>query len=393
MKILFVAMQESVHTARWVNQITDQGWDIRLFPVSAAPLSPEIRNVTAYGLPLVYPKSLHKNTHYIGLLPIGRNGSNMEKLIFRAYPRLWDMLLVHLIRILKPDIVHSLEFQHAGYMTLAARRKLGNKFPTWVITNWGSDLYLFGRLAEHREKIEGILTTCDYYSCECQRDLKLAEEMGLAGKVLPMFPNTGGFDLAHATALRQPGKTSARRLILLKGYQHWAGRALTGLRALRLCSDSLSGYELCVYSATPDVTIAARLFEQETGIPVRIIPQCSHEDMLRLYGCARIYIGLSISDAISTSLLEAMVMGAFPIQSCTSCADEWISDGRSGLIVPPEDPDIIAEAILKALRDDALVDGAAKINESVAFERLDQEKIKPQVVKMYQEIYESKRQN
>ena len=32
-------------------------------------------------------------------------------------------------------------------------------------------------------------------------------------------------------------------------------------------------------------------------------------------------------------------MGSFPIQSDTACADEWIEDGVSGLIVPPEDPD------------------------------------------------------
>jgi glycosyltransferase involved in cell wall biosynthesis len=101
---------------------------------------------------------------------------------------------------------------------------------------------------------------------------------------------------------------------------------------------------------------------------------------------------LSISDAISTSLLESIVMGAFPIQSCTSCADEWISNGRSGLIVPPEDPDIIAQAILKALNDDVLVDEAAKINERVAFERLDQTKIKPQVIKMYQDIFEENKE-
>jgi glycosyltransferase involved in cell wall biosynthesis len=87
-----------------------------------------------------------------------------------------------------------------------------------------------------------------------------------------------------------------------------------------------------------------------------------------------------------------MVMGAFPIQSCTSCADEWIQEGRSGLVVPPEDPDVIAHAILNALKDDTLVDEASKINERVAAERLDQVKIKPLVIKMYQEIYESRRQ-
>ena len=42
---------------------------------------------------------------------------------------------------------------------------------------------------------------------------------------------------------------------------------------------------------------------------------------------SRIYIGCSISDGISTSFLEALANGAFPIQTNTSCANEWISKG------------------------------------------------------------------
>jgi len=113
--------------------------------------------------------------------------------------------------------------------------------------------------------------------------------------------------------------------------------------------------------------------------------------MLRYYSRSRIYIGLSISDAISTSLLEAMVMGAFPIQSYTACADEWIVDGKSGFIVPPEDPDVIAKAIRRALRDDALVDQAAEINAKTANARLDYSIIQPQVVKMYRDILEERK--
>jgi glycosyltransferase involved in cell wall biosynthesis len=81
-----------------------------------------------------------------------------------------------------------------------------------------------------------------------------------------------------------------------------------------------------------------------------------------------------------------MIMGAFPIQSYTSCADEWIENGKTGLIVPPEDPEIIAVAIRRALTDDALVDSAAEENMRVATERLDQSIIQPQVIAMYEKV-------
>jgi glycosyltransferase involved in cell wall biosynthesis len=148
----------------------------------------------------------------------------------------------------------------------------------------------------------------------------------------------------------------------------------------------LKEYRIAIFLPNFEVKIAAELVSQSTGIPIDLIPFCSHDDMLRLYGRARVYIGLSISDAASTALLEAMVMGTFPIQSCTACADEWIVDGKSGFIVPPEDPETIAIAIRRAVSDDKLVDGAAEINGRVARERLDQSVIRPQVVAMYKKV-------
>ncbi|MGH9902742.1 MAG: glycosyltransferase, partial [Pyrinomonadaceae bacterium] len=227
---------------------------------------------------------------------------------------------------------------------------------------------------------------CDYYASECHRDVALARDFGFKGTVLPVLPGGGGFDVERAMGWRQPGPTSARRLILLKGYQHWAGRALVGLRAIELCADALRGYRVAVYSASQDVRIAAELAARSTGLRIEVVPQGSHEDMLRLHGQARVSIGLSISDAISTSLLEAMIMGSFPVQSYTSCADEWVRDGETGLLVPPEDPADVAAAIRRAVADDAMVDGAAEINSRTAFERLDLSVIRPQVVAMYERI-------
>lgn len=79
-------------------------------------------------------------------------------------------------------------------------------------------------------------------------------------------------------------------------------------------------------------------------------------------------------------------MGAFPIQSNTSCADEWIKNGESGFIVPAEDPEVISRAIRQAVLNDALVDTASEINSRTAHERLDESIIRPQVMKMYEEI-------
>lgn len=388
MRILFVGMPDSVHTARWITQIADQGWEIYLFPTYLASPHPMLRNVKFLGTAFLHPKNLSKAVRFIHWPSLFFLRNFLEsRLTHTKTIKYKELALKYVIKNLQPDIVHSLELQQAGYLTLGAKKSLKGKFPAWIATNWGSDISLFGRLPEHQGPIRQVMQNCDFYSCECIRDIALAREMGFQGKVLPVWPNTGGIHLEQYLALRQFGLVSQRKTILLKGYQHWAGRALVALQAFRSCQEALEGYTIAIYSASEDVKIAAQLFAQDTGLNIELVPAASHDEILRLFGKARIYIGLSISDGISTSLLEAMAMGAFPIQSCTACADEWIENGQSGLIVPPEDPQKIAVAIHRALTDDSLVDKAAEINTQTVKDRLNYSIIQSEVVKMYQDIF------
>jgi hypothetical protein len=399
MKVLFVAMPGSIHTARWIAQLREENWDIHLFPsIPDQGLHAQLANVKVYDF-YPYLRAGSPAVPVRTIIPSRRQGL---KLTLSRYPLLQkvpslrprfikpDLALAQLIGELQPDIVHSLEFQAAGYLTLEARKRFKGPFPKWIATNWGSDIYLFGKLEEHRAKIREVLGACDYYSCECQRDVLLAKELGFSKVALPVYPNTGGFDLGAIEGLRQPGPPSGRRLIMLKGYQTWAGRALTALRALERCADLLrdGGYQVAVYVPVPDVELAARVFTANTGVPIRIIPAGSdHLEILRLHGQARISIGLSISDAISTSFLEAMAMGSFPVQSWTSCANEWVADGETGFLVPPEDPEVVEQAIRKALTDDALVDRAAEANYQTIAGRAEYQVLRRKTIDMYQYVY------
>lgn len=400
MKILFIAFSQSIHTARWISQISDQGWDLYLFPsLDNGETHEDLKNIKVYHSFYGRQKGISSTVKLHGVPLLSKRAALATRLFLREIiPRRRVGQLVKLIRKIKPDLVHSMEIQAGGYLALEAKKILGKKFPPWIVTNWGSDIYLFGRLNQHKAKIREVLASCDYYSCECQRDVKLAEEYGFSGTILPVFPNSGGFDLEQIKKVRSNTPPSKRRLILLKGYQNWAGRALVGLRALERCADLLRGsYEIAICSviehpliSESDVKIAAELFTKTTGVPLRIIPNNTpHEEILSLHGRARLSLGLSISDAISTFVLEAMAMGAFPIQSWTSCAGEWIKDGETGFLVPPEDPEIIEKAIRKALGDDQLVDQAATKNCSIISEKLDQKLIKQKTVNYYQAVYQN----
>lgn len=422
MRILFVAMSNSVHTARWINQITDQGWDLHLFPSWNLILHSDLKGVTVHGLeakpenatgtmdnssvdPIQSPvlwKRIVRARYIKGIIAyLHRVKSRIKESLEWVITLLFGEILsahqenrrsselLRVIQEVRPDIIHSMEIQHGGYLTLSAKKKSREHFPAWIVTNWGADIHYFGTLPKHAAKIRETLEACDYYGCECQRDVALGREFGFRGEVLPILTNTGGFDLKYVEQLRQSGPTSLRKVILLKGYQGWVYRALVGLQAIEMCASLIKekGYRLVIYLASPGIPDAAAKLQRETGIPVEIISHTSHENMLRLHGRARVSIGLSMSDAISTSFLEAMVMGSFPIQSCTSCANEWVVSGETAFLVPPEDPRIVAEALSQALSDDRLVDRAAEVNEKTVEARLDYKKVKETVIATYAKIY------
>ena len=405
LRILFVAMTHSIHTIRWINQFADQGWDIHLFPSDNSDVNPNLKDVTVHDTPyigkgpFIISHKMNANIRFAGtrhwLLPRGVDLANRiwrwsRKLARKQPAEDRTDRLVNLIRSLQPQIVHSLETQHAGYLVLDARLRMGTDFPRWVHTPWGSDIFLFGRLDEHKEKIRSVLAACNYYGPKSERDVTLARQFNFRGEMLPILPGNGGIDFETVRRFCQPGLSSGRRLILIKGYQHWAGRALFGLQAIRLAAPFLQSYRVAVYLANDAVKVAAELITHDTGLPIDIIPNVSHDDMLKLQGQARISMGISISDGVPNSMLEAMAMGAFPIESDASCAGEWLVDGENGFIVPPENPDIIAAAIRKAVEDDNLVDHAAEINAKIIMKRLNPGIIKNVAVAMYHTIAEHK---
>ncbi len=386
MKILIIAFSESIHTARWINQIADQNWEIYLYPSQITnKVHADIRNVKIL-VPKVWRR---KDNKYINLL-----FNLYNKIRNKTNSNYYEKRLYRYIKKFKPNIIHTLETQNAGYLVYDIKKKYfkNKRFPIWWHTNWGSDIYLFGRLKEHKDKIKEVLHECDYYSCECERDVKLAKEIGFSKTIMPVYPNTGGFDLKNLDKMRGGlVKPSKRKIIMLKGYQGWSGRALVAIRALTRIKEYLKEYKILIYTSHEiDVRIAAELLSIEAGIDIQYIPiNSKHEEILRHHGNARVSIGLSISDAISTSVLEAMAMGSFPIQSWTSGANEWFEDGKSGLLVPPEDPEIIEEAIKRALTDDELVDRACEINWDTVQERLNYDMLKEITIRSYKHIIQN----
>lgn len=415
-------MHDSPHAVNWINNLSASEWDLHLFPFGSQNVLPVLRGVTVHrpflrygfrqlwkmlGRPLrhwwqdlknaeaaIYPHQLQHQSILPAALPF-RLEAVLNRFSVRPgesaieTPILYGArVLARLIRKLQPDLIHSMEFQHCGYNVLRAREIVGAGFPPWLASNWGSDIYHYQQFDDHRAQIMRLLHAIDFYSCECERDLTLARNLGMTARALPVMPNSGGFDLPSAARLRARLPTSRRRKILIKGYQHFAGRALTALAALVQIADVAKHFELVIFSAGEAVERRAAELRSHSELKnITILSHQTREQMLEMHAEARVYLGISVSDAISTSALEAMAMGAFPIQTDTSCCGEWFEDGITGYLVPCDNVEVIAQRLRAALVDDDLVDNAAKINWDTIQLRLDQTKVTARVGEFYDEIF------
>lgn len=234
-----------------------------------------------------------------------------------------------------------------------------SSLPKVFITNWGSGIYWFQQFPKHKRRIVQLLDIASFYSAECQRDIEIVKKLGYASKTMPVIPNSAGINLDELPNNSLP--PSQRRKIMINGYTGFVGQALLAIKACELAAEQLRGYEIVIYSASVKSMIKALKLRHIHNVQVTILKKRTpHSEMLQRFSEARIYIGISLSDGISTSLLEAMATGCYPIQTSTSCAAEWISD-KSGSVTPA-DPNLVCEKLIQALVLDKLVEEAALIN-------------------------------
>ena len=376
-KILIIGMVNSVHLAGWISQFVDQPIDFVIFPSTQAQQAhPIIEN-------LMNSKT---NQMSVSLQPVfmRRHAFVLTVLDIPFKNRFRSHILRKLITEHSFDLIHVLELQHAGYLLLGTR--LAPNLPKVFVTNWGSDIYWFEQFPKHKIKIIQLLQIASYYSAECQRDIEIVKRLGYNGITMPVIPNRGGINLDEIPKSSLP--PSQRKKIMIKGYTGFVGQALIALKACELAAEHLRGYEIVIYSASTKSRIRSLKLRFLHKVNVRILEkQTPHVEMLQHFSEARIYMGISLSDGISTSLLEAMATGCYPIQTGTSCANEWLSDGVSGSIINNIDVQEVRATLENALKQDQLVDTAAELNKATAVRRISKNSVAPIAQKFYEQTF------
>jgi glycosyltransferase involved in cell wall biosynthesis len=337
-KILVIGMFDSIHLARWLSQFEDQNIDFFLFP------SKKFKYLNFELVKLIKSKNSAKFTlfrpyfcfKYIGYMDHTLN--ILFKIINKDFKKI---LLKKVLTRNQFILVHAIEIQGAGYLYDSLPMRILDQ-NTLILTNYGSDIYYFKNIPEENKKIKSVLGKAKFYSGECQRDYEIALELGFVGEFLPCIPNAGGFK--NAIFDLNIVASEDRNLIVAKCYG-----GVFGLGELII--DALSAYlvdkpeiKIIIHSVTDDLLEKSIEFKSTFPNQVscfRVREKIPRALLLDYLSKAKIYIGASKSDGISTSFLEALCLGAYPIQTNTSCANEWINIGFFGSIIEPKSIEIL----------------------------------------------------
>jgi hypothetical protein len=378
MKILFISMP-SIHVIRWINNLKDSDHELFWFDVTNKGKLEVIDKVHQFA-----------NWNSRKIRPI-----KGEYFLSRKAPFLYEKIrpflevteneyLEKIINEIKPDVVHSFEMQSCSYQI----RKTMNKHQDlkWIYSCWGTDLYYYKNFKEHRNAIKQVLKRVNYIHTDCKRDYEIARSLGFNGNYLGVIPGGTGYKLDKLQKFKIP--VGQRKIILVKGYEHIFGRGLNIIKALEEITHEIKDYQVVVFAAHSIVID----YIKQKELPFNTIDRhgLKHDEVLELMGKALVYIGNSISDGMSNTLLEAIVMGAFPIQSNPGkVSEEIINNNINGLIINnPESTLEIKNLILEVLKDKKRVMEAEKINSDIAISRLDFIKNRDKVIAIYNSIFQ-----
>ena len=296
-----------------------------------------------------------------------------------------------LVEQVQPDIVHALRIPYEGI--LASHTPPGIPL---VVNIWGNDFTLHANSSRMLGRLTtGTLRRADALMADTRRDLRLAVRWGFdSTKPALALPSAGGIDLEQVGAavflpFRQEVFAKIPKDI------PWVVNP-RGIRAYTRTDVFFQSIPL-VLNRWQNVRFLCPGMEnrkeaedwvQRLGISdhVHLLPVLSQDDLWRLFSRSVMSLSITMHDGTPNTLLEAMACGSLPIAGDLETLREWITPGVNGLLVDPNQPQAVADAMLLGFTNPQLFRTAAEINRNIILERAETRMVREKLQKFYQEI-------
>jgi glycosyltransferase involved in cell wall biosynthesis len=302
--------------------------------------------------------------HWLGPLTLRRDGQRLRTLVERV----------------QPDLVHALRIPYEGM--LAANAEL--RVPL-IVSVWGNDFTLHAPSTPlMRHHTEWTMLTADALHADCERDIRLARQWGLApAKPTLVTPGNGGI----RTDIFHPPAHPAEEPVIFnpRGFRAYV-RNDTFFQSVPLVLKEIPNARFVCASMAGQAEALNWVGKLGIEQSVELLGQRPHAEMANVYRSAQIIVSPSTHDGTPNTLLEGLACGCFPIAGDLESIREWITDGANGLLIDSGNPSALAEAIVKAIKNKDLRTKAAGLNQKIIAERAEYARNMARVEEFYKTV-------
>ncbi len=294
------------------------------------------------------------------------------------------------IEEVQPDIIHAMRVPYEGMLTAYALNNMGQGSPTptlpkFVVSIWGNDFTLHAPSTPlMRWYTRLTMSKADALHADVERDIRLAREWGFSEENATLVvPGNGGI---RSDVFYLPKEVVTNPIIINpRGIRPYV-RNDVFFKSIPLVLAKRSDARFLCVGMQGEAQVMEWMRELKIEHAVELLPLIPHAEMGDVFRGAQIVVSPAIHDGTPNSLIEGMACGCFPVAGDLESIREWLMHGQNGLLVNPNDPQSIADAILLGLEKEDLRRNAAGLNAKLISARADFELNMGRVVEWYEGV-------
>lgn len=395
MRLLFIADGRSPIALNWVTHFVQAGHEVHW--VSTYPCQIDLPLATL----TIIPAAFGEVAGELGEKYKGRKSQVLRRIVpvkVRTALRQWfgpvtlPRAARHLggvVASLQPDLIHAMRIPYEGMLvTLALQGQPASERPPVLISVWGNDFTLHARANPWMGRLTRLALQCaDALHTDCQRDRYLADEWGYPSqKPALLLPGNGGIHMDIFYPIKPLVKEVQNFTIIQpRGIRSYVCNAAF-FRAIPLVLTKFPQARFICPGMAGEVFAERWVDKLKISKTVSLLHHQTRAQMAECFRGAQVVVSPTIHDGTPNTLLEAMACGCFPVAGDLGSLREWITTGVNGLLIDPENPQALADAIVQALENPELRESAAVANQRLIAERAEYNRGMRRAESFYQDL-------
>jgi glycosyltransferase involved in cell wall biosynthesis len=308
--------------------------------------------------------------------------------------------LVQVISEWQPDIIHTIGFfdgQGGEFYYETIKKCQMTISGKWILQlAGGSDLSPRWLDPAISPILKDILNKCDQVIVDNITNITYLKNLEVPSDKIAAInpaPGAGGLDVEELFSMWNDVPSKRRLILIPKMYESLWSKGMPILEAIKIAWSKIQPCEINILASSQDIKLWYWTLPEDLRRSIHILGSIPKSTVLEIMCKSRVVLAPSLVDGIPNVLFEAMATGAFPIVSPLETIMTVVNDEENVLFARNLYPTEIADALIKALTDDRLVDSAAQKNSILVRKMANRKVIQPKVIRYYESLIENKQEN